>query len=65
MNESMSCAPPRSLVPWLNSVNPSPPVARKLFIVTRTVSAAPRATPFNVIAPTRSTHAVLAAARCS
>ena len=32
---SMSCAPPRALVPWLNTVKPSPPAARKLFIVTR------------------------------
>ena len=32
---SMSCAPPSKLVPLLNVVKPSPPVARKLFTVTR------------------------------
>src|SRR6266542_339858 len=48
---SMSWAPPRSLVPSLKTVKPTPPVARKLFIVTRKESAGPTSVPLTNIRP--------------
>jgi Family of unknown function (DUF6529) len=45
---SMSWAPPSASVPSLNTVNPSPPAARKLFIVTRNESVG--------VTSTSSTH---------
>src|SRR3954468_18546106 len=53
----MSWAPPRAWVPSLKTVNESPPVARKLFIVTRKVSVGVTSTPFTHILPILSAHA--------
>ena len=60
----MSWAPPRASVPSLKTVNPSPPAARKLFIVTRNESVGATSTPAAKSRPILSAQAV-AAAFCS
>src|SRR4051812_964696 len=52
-NASMSCAPPSESVPSLKTVNPSPPVARKLFIVTRSESPGRSSVPSTHMRPMR------------
>src|SRR3954470_3638803 len=58
----MSWAPPRALVPSLKTVNESPPVARKLFMVTRKLSLGWTSTPLTHIRPMVAGQLVLAAA---
>ncbi len=48
----MSWAPPRASVPSLKTVNPSPPKARKLFIVTRMLVVGVISWPLTQILPT-------------
>jgi hypothetical protein len=54
----MSWAPPRASVPSLKTVKPSPPDARKLFIVTRNESVGPTRTSFTNIRPILSVQLV-------